>query len=56
MAKRMAQSSAADERGAKYLDILDFMNFDSEVRSSVNVPVSLLGESTKVPGSKGCST
>ena len=43
MAKRMAQSSAQTSAAQKYLDILDLMNFDS-VRSSVNVPASLLGE------------
>ena len=43
MAKRMAQSSAQTSAAQKYLDILNLMNFDS-VRSSVNVPASLLGE------------
>ena len=43
MKKRLAQSSAQTSAAQKYLDILDLMNFDS-VRSSVNVPASLLGE------------
>jgi small ubiquitin-related modifier len=43
MKKRLAQSSAQTSAAQKCLDILDLMNFDS-VRSSVNVPASLLGE------------
>ena len=43
MKKRLAQSSAQTSAAQKCLDILDLMNFDS-VRSSVNVPASLLDE------------